>query len=62
MGLSKFVKLACRNRMDVTRSIPGVLGVDPCVFSINLDPDAIISRLWPKFDLDPSYEKVLLSF
>ncbi len=29
---------------------------------INLDPDAIISRLWPKFDLDPSYEKVLFSF
>jgi transposase len=29
---------------------------------INLDPEAIISRLWPKFDLDPAYEKVLLSF
>jgi transposase len=29
---------------------------------INLDPDAIITRLWPKFDLDPDYEKVLLSF
>ena len=29
---------------------------------INLDPEAIISRLWPKFDLDPDYEKVLLSF
>lgn len=28
---------------------------------INLDPDAIISRLWPKFDLDPDYEKVLFS-
>jgi transposase len=28
---------------------------------INLDPVAIISRLWPKFDLDPSYEKVLVS-
>lgn len=29
---------------------------------INLDPEAIITRLWPKFDLDPVYEKVLLSF
>ena len=29
---------------------------------INLDPEAIISRLWPKFDLDPAYEKLLLSF
>ena len=29
---------------------------------INLDPEAIITRLWPKFDLDPEYEKVLLSF
>ena len=28
---------------------------------INLDPEAIISRLWPKFDLDPAYEKVLFS-
>jgi transposase len=28
---------------------------------INLDPDAMISRLWPKFDLDPDYEKLLLS-
>ena len=32
------------------------------VDQINLDPDAIISRLWPKFALDPSYEKVLFSF
>ena len=29
---------------------------------INLDPETIISRLWPKFDLDPDYEKVLFSF
>jgi transposase len=28
---------------------------------INLDPEAIISRLWPKFDLDPEYEKVMFS-
>lgn len=28
---------------------------------INLDPLAIISRLWPKFRLDPAYEKLLLS-
>jgi transposase len=29
---------------------------------INLNPNAIISRLWPKFELDPDYEKVLVSF
>jgi|SRR5688572_9306018 len=29
---------------------------------INLDPETLISRLWPKFDLDPNYEKLLLSF
>jgi transposase len=28
---------------------------------INLDPWAMISRLWPKFDLDPDHEKLLLS-
>jgi transposase len=28
---------------------------------INLDPLAMISRLWPKFDLDPAYEKLLFS-
>jgi transposase len=28
---------------------------------INLDPIALITRLWPKFDLDPEYEKLLLS-
>jgi hypothetical protein len=28
---------------------------------INRDPDAMISRLWPRFDLDPDYEKLLLS-
>ena len=28
---------------------------------INLDPEAIISRLWPKFSLDPDYEKLLFS-
>jgi transposase len=28
---------------------------------INLDPDQVIARLWPKFDLDPDYEKLLLS-
>jgi transposase len=27
---------------------------------INLDPDAMISRLWPRFALDPDYEKLLL--
>lgn len=29
---------------------------------INLDPEAIITRLWPNFDLDPLYEKLLFSF
>jgi transposase len=29
---------------------------------INRDPEAIIRRLWPKFELDPDYEKVLFSF
>ncbi len=29
---------------------------------INLDPEAIITRLWPKFELDPDYEKLLFSF
>jgi len=28
---------------------------------INNDPLAIISRLWPKFDLDPEFEKLLVS-
>lgn len=29
--------------------------------SINLDPESIIHRLWPKFDLDPDFEKLLFS-
>jgi len=28
---------------------------------INLDPVALIKRLWPKFNLDPDYEKLLVS-
>lgn len=28
---------------------------------INADPLPLITRLWPKFDLDPEYEKLLLS-
>lgn len=28
---------------------------------INLDPQAIITRLWPKFKLNPDYEKLLFS-
>lgn len=28
---------------------------------INLDPLALISRLWPRFSLDPAYEKLLVS-
>jgi transposase len=31
------------------------------IHRINLDPDAMISRLWPRFDLDPEYEKLLFS-
>jgi len=29
--------------------------------SINQDPEQILKRLWPKFDLDPEFEKLLLS-
>ncbi len=28
---------------------------------INQSPEQVISRLWPKFDLDPTYEKFLVS-
>ena len=28
---------------------------------INLDPEALIMRLWPTFELDPEYEKLLVS-
>lgn len=28
---------------------------------INKDADAVIKRLWPKFELDPAYEKLLVS-
>lgn len=28
---------------------------------INTDPQAIITRLWPKFELDPEFEKLLVS-
>lgn len=28
---------------------------------INLDPEALIRRLWPKFELDPAFEKLLVS-
>jgi transposase len=28
---------------------------------INLDPLAMIARLWPRFDLDPDYDKLLVS-
>jgi hypothetical protein len=31
------------------------------VARINRDPLALVTRLWPKFDLDPDYEKLLLS-
>jgi transposase len=29
--------------------------------SINADPQQILNRLWPKFELDPEYEKLLVS-
>lgn len=29
--------------------------------SINLDPQAMVDRLWPKFELDPDFEKLLVS-
>jgi hypothetical protein len=29
--------------------------------SINRDPEQILKRLWPKFDLDPDFEKLLVS-
>ncbi len=28
---------------------------------INLDPIHLIARLWPRFDLNPDYEKLLVS-
>jgi len=28
---------------------------------INLDPLHLVSRLWPRFDLEPDYEKLLVS-
>ena len=28
---------------------------------INLDPNRIVTRLWPKFELDPDHEKLLVS-
>jgi transposase len=31
------------------------------VTDINQDPDALIKRLWPKCELNPEYEKLLLS-
>ncbi|RME35441.1 MAG: IS630 family transposase [Deltaproteobacteria bacterium] len=29
--------------------------------TINQDPDTVLRRLWPKFDLDPEFEKLLFS-
>ena len=29
--------------------------------SINQDPGQVVKRLWPKFDLDPEFEKLLVS-
>lgn len=28
---------------------------------INIDPQAVITRLWPRFELDPDFEKLLVS-
>lgn len=36
-------------------------GCKAFIDTINLNPGAILSRLWPKFDLDPDFEKLLLS-
>jgi transposase len=54
-------------REDVTPlfgppSLPALL-LDCLAFleRINLDPDLLRKRLWPKFDLDPHYEKLLVS-
>jgi hypothetical protein len=54
-------------RAEVTHhhAYPSVRALfDACkafVDTINLDPQALISRLWPRFDLDPEYEKLLVS-
>ena len=31
------------------------------IAGINADPEAVVDRLWPKFELDPEHEKLLLS-
>jgi hypothetical protein len=31
------------------------------IATINADPEQVLNRLWPKFELDPQYEKLLLS-
>lgn len=31
------------------------------IHRINLEPDWLLKRLWPKFDLDPDFEKLLVS-
>lgn len=54
-------------REDVTqnhcyKTIPELF--DACqafIDRINLDPDALITRLWPRFELDPDFEKLLIS-
>ena len=28
---------------------------------INAEPELLVKRLWPKFELDPEYEKLLIS-
>ena len=30
------------------------------IAGINTDPEAVVDRLWPKFELDPEYEAKLL--
>jgi hypothetical protein len=30
------------------------------IAGINADPEAVVDRLWPKFELDPEYEAKLL--
>lgn len=54
-------------REDVTQhhcypSLPALVAAcNAFLDRINLHPEQIITRLWPKFELDPDYEKLLVS-
>ena len=32
------------------------------IIRIDRDPTTLVYRLWPKFELDPDYEKLLVSY